>query len=80
MFMAVGIWKFYTQMYSYNQITIKSNIIETATNNRLYQIANNDASFIFTSSALACLIRPVVPETFFFGTSDYLSLLHSQRI
>jgi hypothetical protein len=78
MFMAAGIWKFYTQIYSKTQVTLKSNIIENATNNRLYQITSNDASFIFTPSALACLIRPVVQETFFFGTSDYLSLLHSQ--
>jgi hypothetical protein len=65
MFMAAGIWKFYTQMYSYNQITMKSNISEIATNNRLYQIANNDASFIFPSTELACLIRPAVSEFFF---------------
>jgi hypothetical protein len=64
--MATGIWKFYTQMCSYTQVTIKSNIIENATNNRLYQIASNDASFIFIFSALAGLISPAVSETFFF--------------
>ena len=48
-----------------NQVTIKINISENATNNRLYQIASNDASFIFTSSALTGLIRPAVSETFF---------------
>jgi hypothetical protein len=65
MFMAAGIWKFYTQMFSYKQVTIKSNISENATNNRLYQIASNDTSFIFTSSALAGLIRPAVSENFY---------------
>jgi len=48
-----------------NQFTLKSNISGNATNNRLYQIASNDASFIFTSSALAGLLRPAVSETFF---------------
>jgi hypothetical protein len=77
--MFTGIWKFYTQMCSYTQVTIKSNIIENATNNRLYQIASNDASFIFTSSALVCLIRPAVS-----GIScrpfEYLCLLHLKCI
>jgi hypothetical protein len=54
------IWKFYTQMYSYTQVTVKCNISENATNNRLYQITSNDARFNFTSSALACLIIPAV--------------------
>jgi len=48
-----------------NQFTLKSNICENAANNRLYQIARIDASFIFTSSALAVLIRPAVSEKFF---------------
>jgi hypothetical protein len=62
--MAVGTWKFYTQMYSKTHVTLKSNIIENATNNRLYQIASNYSSFIFTLSAMACLIRPAVSENF----------------
>ena len=60
-----GIWKIYTQMCSRSQVTLKNNISENATNNRLYQIARIDASFISTSSALTGLIRPAVSETFF---------------
>jgi hypothetical protein len=77
MFMAAGIWKFYTQMYSYKQVTTKSNS-ENATNSRLYQIASNDASFIFTSTELACLIRPAVwvifcrPSEYVFYTQSVL--------
>jgi hypothetical protein len=49
---------------------IKSNISENTTNNKLYQIASIDASFIFTSSALAGLIRAPVSETFFLELHD----------
>jgi len=65
MFMATGIWKFYTQMCSYTQVMLKSNISENATNNRLYQLASNDASFIFTYSVLAGLIMAAVSENFY---------------
>ena len=62
-----GVWKFYKQMCSKTHLTLKSNISENATNKRLSQIrvASIDASFIFTSSALAGLIRPTVSEIFF---------------
>ena len=52
-------------MCSKSQVTLKNNIGENATNNRLYQVASIDASFIFTSSAMAALIRPALSETFF---------------
>jgi len=52
-------------MCSKSQVTLKNNIGENATNNRLYQVASTDASFIFTSSEVAALIRPAVSETFF---------------
>jgi hypothetical protein len=79
MFMATGIWKFYTQMCSYTEVTIKSNISENSKNNRLYQLASNDASFIFTSSALACLMRPAV-SGIFWRPFEYLRLLNSKCI
>jgi len=77
--MVTGIWKFYTQMCSYTQVTLKSNIIENATNNRLYQIARNDASFIFTSFALAGLIRSAVSE-FFFSEYQNIFLFYTRSI
>jgi len=52
-------------MCSRSQVTLKNNISENATNNRLYQIASIDASFIFTSSEVAAIIRPAVTEIFF---------------
>ena len=61
-----GAWKFYKQMCSKTHLTLKSNISENATKNRLFQIASIVVSFIFTSSALAGLFRPAVSETFFF--------------
>jgi len=48
-----------------SQVTLKNNISENATKNRLYQMARFDASFISTSSALTGLIRPAVSQTFF---------------
>jgi len=79
MFMATGIWKFYTQMCSYKQVTLQSNVSENSTNNRLYQTASNNASFIFTSTAHACLIRPaglvIICRPF-----ENLSLLNSKCI
>jgi len=79
MFMAYwGLEILYTDVHK-NQVTLKSNISEKATNNRLYQAASIDASFIFTSSAMAGLIRPAV-SIILCRTSDYLSLLQSQCI
>ena len=65
-------------MYSKPRVTLKNNISKNATNNRLYQIASKDSSFIFTSSALAGLIRPAVSETFFLELQHiYLFYTHS---
>jgi len=61
------------------QVTLKSNISENATNNRLYQIASKDASFIFTSSALAGLIMLAVSETFFLELQN-IYLFYTQRV